>query len=121
MRHQLYSVSILATHGLLASFLVPQSVSALGESVSLDNPLVTDSIQEFLLAVLRIFMIVAIPIVIFFIILAGFKFVTAQGNAEELQAAKRALLYALVGGLIILGALAIVGIVTNLVSVFTGD
>lgn len=119
MRQFLYVIPVLSVSTCLSVLLLPSTATALGQSVTLRNPLVTDSIQEFLLAVLRIFMIVAIPIVILFIILAGFKFVTAQGNAEDLQTAKRALLYALIGGLIILGALAIVGIVTNLVGVFT--
>lgn len=119
MHYLFYTAPILGVVSALSVFVPYAAHADLGESVTLRNPLVTDSIQEFLLAVLRIFMIVAIPIVIFFIILAGFKFVTAQGNAEELQTAKRALLYALIGGLIILGALAIVGIITNLVGVFT--
>jgi|AntRauTorckE6833_2_1112554.scaffolds.fasta_scaffold00021_91 amino acid transporter len=122
MKYIFYTGPITFASIALVAMCVPQPVQALssGASVRLQNPLVTDTIQEFLLAVLRIFMIVAIPIVILFIILAGFKFVTAQGNAEELQTAKRALMYALIGGLIILGAVVIVGIVTNLVGVFTG-
>jgi TRAP-type C4-dicarboxylate transport system permease small subunit len=122
MQSRVNSIVVRYTKFALVAFLsVPHHLYADPQQVNLENPLVTDSIQEFLLAVLRIFVIVAVPIVIFFIIYAGFKFVTAQGNAEALQTAKRALLYALLGGLIVLGAFAIVAMVTDLVSVFTGN
>ena len=79
----------------------------------------TNSIIELLEALLRILTIVGVPIVIFFIVFSGFKFVIAQGNPEELQTAKRALIYAIVGGLILLGAQAITTIIRNLVGEFT--
>lgn len=86
-----------------------------------ENPLVTDSITELLYALLRIIMVIAVPIVVFFIIYAGFLYVTARGNAEQLQTATRALTYAIIGGLIMVGATVIVGIVANLVDAFLAD
>ena len=100
-----------------------RSISAQSGSTNVDttefkNPTIADDIPDFLYAVLRIFVIIAVPIVIFFIIYAGFLYVTARGNAEQLKTAHTALLYAIIGGLIVVGATVIVGIVTNLVDAF---
>lgn len=46
-------------------------------------------------------------VVVFYIIYAGFLFVKARGNAEELETAKRALLHAVIGAAIILGSMTI--------------
>ncbi|MEX0933566.1 MAG: hypothetical protein WDZ74_02305 [Candidatus Paceibacterota bacterium] len=51
--------------------------------------------------------LLATPIVIVMVIYAGFLFVTAQGNVTKLETAKRAIAYALIGALILLGASAI--------------
>lgn len=85
----------------------------------LDNPLRVNSITEFLQAIVNIITIIAVPIIVFFIILAGFKYVTAGGNQEQIKQSTAALTYALVGGVLILGANAIVAIVANLVNSFT--
>lgn len=93
---------VVAIAWLIGSF--PLAVSA-GESVQLENPLSgISSIPEFFAAILDIVIIFAIPFLVFFIVLAGFRYVTAQGNPEKLTKAHQALLYALIGGVLILGA-----------------
>lgn len=90
-----------------------------GGGVSIDNPLRANSITEFFTQLIEILLIFAVPIIVFFIILAGFKFVTAQGNENTLGEAKRALLYAIVGGLLILGAFLILQVIQATVGAFT--
>jgi hypothetical protein len=68
------------------------------------NPLQSTTITEFLVKIIQVLLIFAIPIVVFFIILAGFKFVTARGNDSKITEAKTALTWAVVGGVIVLGA-----------------
>jgi hypothetical protein len=46
-------------------------------------------------------------VLIFFIIIAGFLFVTARGNKDQIEKAKNAFFGVVVGGLILLGSLAI--------------
>jgi hypothetical protein len=71
----------------------------------LENPLSgISSIPQFFAAILDIVIIFAIPFLVFFIVLAGFRYVTAQGNPDKLTKAHQALLYALIGGVLILGA-----------------
>lgn len=87
--------------------------------VTLQNPLSgINSIPDLLAAILQVFIIIAIPIIIFFIMLAGFKYVTARGNATQIGEASKALLYAIIGGVLILGATAIAQIIKNLVNAF---
>ena len=102
--------TVTATHALAA-----------GSAGTLTNPLDSSisSIPAFFEAILQIVMIFAVPFVVFFIILAGFKYVKARGNASEIEDAHRALLYAVLGGLLILGAQAILTLVTNTVNQFT--
>lgn len=113
---------ILLTHEVLAAAPSPAPVTppAKGNNISyeLKNPLAFDSLQDFIVAILNIIIIIATPIVVIFIILAGFKYVTARGNASKVEEATRALTYAIIGGVLIIGAVAIAEIIKNLISAF---
>ncbi len=91
---------------------------ASGGPAFIKNPLATDSIQEFLEAILTVVMILSVPVIIFFLIYAGFMYTTARGNSDQIKQATQAFTYAIIGGLIVLGALVLVGIIQNLVSAF---
>ena len=73
-------------------------------SVALQNPLQSDSIIGLFQAILNVVTILAIPIIVFFIIYAGFMYVWARGKPDAIGTANKALLYAIIGGVIILGA-----------------
>lgn len=95
-------------------FALPQHASA-----QLMNPLSNiNTIPDLLLAILNIVIVIAVPIIILFIIIAGFQYVTARGNATQTQNASRALMYAIIGGLLIIGAVAITEIIRNIVAAF---
>ena len=96
-----------------------QNTTGVLPSVALESPLKNiGSIEGLLVAILNIIIILMIPIIVFFIILAGFKYVTAQGNASQVEDATRALTYAIIGGVLILGAVAISRIIANVVQSF---
>ena len=82
------------------------------------NPLSFSSITDFLVAILNVTTIIALPIVVFFLIYAGFLYVTARGNPTQIQTASRALIYGIIGGVIIIGSVAIVTIVKGTVTAF---
>ena len=88
------------------------------QPVTLDNPLRVNSIEELLVAILNIFMVLMIPVSVFFIILAGFKYVTAQGNSGQIEEATTTFTYAIIGGVLILAAVAIAEIIRNTVDSF---
>ncbi len=105
------------TPGTTGSGVGTQSPTCSG-GACLTNPLDSSisSIPAFFLAILDILLVFAIPFVVFFIIYAGFMYVTAQGNPSKIQDAHMALLYALIGGVLIFGARAILDIITNTVN-----
>ena len=87
------------------------SPSTPSSTTQLINPLGSESITEFFLQLLQIILIFAVPIIVFFIIYAGFLYVTARGNQEQVSKATRALGYAILGGVIILGAQVILTVI----------
>lgn len=71
----------------------------------LDNPLKgADSVDSFFQKVLRMIVYLLTPIIVIMFIYSGLRFVMAQGNEEQLATAKKALLYAIIGAAIIIGA-----------------
>lgn len=79
------------------------------------NPLEAKNIETLLLNILDILLTFALPIILFFIVYSGFKFVTAQGNATKVGEARSAFMWAVVGGVIILGANVLVGVIKETV------
>lgn len=104
--------------GLLLLFLTPNKAQA-DISFDLPNVLKFDSIETLIVGILNIIIVIAIPIIVLFIIAAGFMYVTAKGNVEQVQKATRALTYAIIGGVLILGAVALSQVVANIVGAFT--
>lgn len=83
------------------------------------NPLQFDSFAEFFTALIDVLILFAIPIIILMIIYAGFLYVVARGSEENVKKATRALTYAVVGGLLILGAKLILTIIQGTVKQLT--
>ncbi len=82
------------------------------------NPLTFDNIPDLLLSILSALVVMAVPVIVFFLIYSGFMYVTAQGNPEKIKQASLALTYGIIGGVIILGSWAITAIVRNVVDAF---
>jgi TRAP-type C4-dicarboxylate transport system permease small subunit len=110
----IYSSLFLFLFGAPQALAQPAPVAA----VRLENPLNVDTIPELLTAILNILIVLAIPVIVFFIIYSGFLYVTAKGNAQQVEQATRSLTYAIIGGVIVIGAVAIAEIVRNLVTSF---
>lgn len=110
-----------AWYASVAFFCLPTLVSAGGLSFKLKSPLKIDAsagIEGLIKALLNILLVIAIPIIVFFIIYAGFSYVTAQGNPEKIKVATRSLTYAIIGAVLILGATALTQVVTGIVDGF---
>jgi Type IV secretion system pilin len=127
MRHFLKTVYLsVSTIGLFLLVFLTEAKAQLDGAVTnevtevtLENPLNNiTSIEGLLVALLNIFIVLMIPVIVFFIILSGFKYVTAQGNSSKIEEATRSLTYAIVGGVLILGAVAIAEIIKNTVQAF---
>lgn len=78
----------------------------------LENPLKDiDSLEDLLNAILEAVVRLGSIILVIMIVYVGFKFVVAQGNEEKLQDARNALVWTVIGGLILLGATAISAVI----------
>ena len=82
----------------------PPPRSPSDNSEGLQNPIQFNSISEFLEAFLEVVIQVGAPLVVLAIIYSGFLFVRAQGKPEDLQKAKGAFFWTIIGALLILGA-----------------
>lgn len=77
------------------------------------NPLRIEGIAELFKLLVDVLMVFAIPIIVFFIIYAGFQYVMARGNPDAISKAHKALLYAVIGGVLILGAQTILFVISG--------
>lgn len=109
-----YSFILVFILALLMPVLVGAGKHPPAKGITLDtgitNPLGSSgpsTIPEFIKAIIDVVLIIGIPILTLAIIYAGFLFVKAQGNAEELKVAKNTLLYTVIGGALLLGAFVI--------------
>jgi len=87
-------------------------------TTTLINPLKINSLEGLLIAILNIVMVLMIPVIVFFIIYAGFLYVTARGNVTQVQDATRALTYAIIGGVLVLASVGISVIIKSTVDEF---
>lgn len=78
---------------------------------NLDNHLKVEKVQDALVLIIDILLTFALPLIVLYIMYAGYLFVTAQGNPGEVTKARTALLWAVVGGVIVLGAKIIIGVI----------
>jgi hypothetical protein len=92
----------------LCLLLLPVAVFAQSEcgsgSTCLDNPLRFSSIEGFIEGVLQAIVMIALPIIVAFIVYAGFKYIMARGSVSGIQEAHRNFTYVIVGTILILGA-----------------
>lgn len=86
------------------------------DPLKLTNPLKAKNIIQFLVQILDILLTFAIPIVVLFIIYGGFKLVVAQGNPSEIEKGRSAILWAIIGGVIVLSAKLIINIIQSTVT-----
>ena len=101
---------------LFPLFTLAQAIGNPSNNRILDNPLKVDTIAALLAAVLDIVVQVGLVVIVFFVIFAGFKYVTARGNTSEIAKAHQALLNTLIGAAIVLGSYAIAKALENTVS-----
>ncbi len=99
------------------SFITPLIAHA-----DLENPLNKNfsSIPLFIAGALKVLVIVALPIITLFIVIAGFMFVLARGNESKLSEAKKNFVYVMIGALLILGAWVIATLIGGTVTQLVG-
>ena len=79
----------------------------------INNTIGPSNLASFVKSILDIVLTNGIPVVALSIIYSGFLFVSAQGNQEKLQEAKKALLFTLVGAAVLFGSWVIAQAIGN--------
>jgi hypothetical protein len=103
----------------------PKSTST--GSITVKNPIPNplsdkiDSIPKLIAAILHIVLIVGVPIVALAIIYSGFLFVKAQGKPKELDEAKKAIAYTLIGAALLLGSWVIANAIGKTVDIIGSE
>lgn len=104
----LLSLALLAPASVRADEVVIPPTTGGSSSGGLINPLRgVDSFPDFLRAILGGIVEIGTIVLIMMLVYVGFLFVAARGKAEELSKAKSALVWTVIGGLILLGATSI--------------
>lgn len=114
----------LLTHVLIFTVLVaPALVLAQGstDKIGLQNPIKVNSISALILIVTRVVRYIAIPFIVIMIMWAGFLFIWARSGAKsgDLNKAKDALFYTVIGAFILLSSELIAQILKNTVEGLT--
>ncbi len=92
----------------------PPPPSGGGNGFSIENPLSAESLEELVENLIDFIFKIALVLTPLMIIIAGFLLVTAGGSIEQVTKAKRIILWAVIGFLIVLLAKGIVAIIKGL-------
>ena len=109
---------------IFSSLLVAQTNIALAQNqitdIQIDSPLAdsVDNLPGLLLAILNVFITLSIPIIVIAIVYSGFMYVTARGNPQTIKTATKSLTYAVIGAVLIIGALVITEIIGETITSF---
>jgi hypothetical protein len=86
-----------------------------GSGSGLYNPLQSNTLQDLLGKVLDGVIAIGTVVVTIMLVYCGFLFVVAQGAEEKIREARTALMWTVIGALVLLGAKVISGVISNTV------
>lgn len=89
----------------LFAILLPKQASANDACPpdKLCNPIKSPNLTAFFMGIVDVVVQYGALLIVFFIVFAGFKFVTAQGNSEKISEARKMLTWIVVGAFVLLG------------------
>ncbi len=95
---------LAATIIALVLSIVPLTHYVAEAQTKFPNPIQATSLSGLLKDLLRVVINIGAIVVVFFLILAGFKYVTARGDTKQIESAHATLAWTVVGGMVVLGA-----------------
>lgn len=116
---------ILGGAMLLQSFMLPAFVFAEGGTIPASsntqfvNPINADTFSELVALVITTAVNILIPFVVLAFIYSGFLFVKAQGKEKELEEAKTAIKWSVIGAFILFGAAGFAQLISQTLSTVT--
>lgn len=85
--------------------------------ISIPNPVGSiNSLSDLFYKIVNFVVSLSYVVIAFFLLLAGFKFVTAQGSEDKLTDAKNTFKYTVIGAILIIGAQVIVDVVKGIIT-----
>jgi hypothetical protein len=113
---QLASAFLLSLAILFIPVAIARADFKAPAGTGIQNPLNGNAdFSAFLKSLLHLVFLLGTMVVVFFIIFAGFKYVTAQGNPTKISEANQMLLYCAIGAVILLGAQTIADVISSTV------
>lgn len=97
----------------MVSVLMSTPTLLFAATPKLENWLTSATLVAFLKKILESVVELAVMVLVVMIVWVGYLFVSAQGNEKQLEEAKGAFVWLIIGGAIILGAWAITQLVVN--------
>ncbi|MEK7155790.1 MAG: TrbC/VirB2 family protein [Patescibacteria group bacterium] len=88
---------------------------------TLENPLRFSSLETFIEGVLQAVVMVALPIIVAFIVYAGFKYIFARGSIDKIKDAHKNFTYVIIGTILILGAWVLATLIGGTVTQLLGN
>lgn len=82
----------------------PLGGGGVGAPVTITNPILFGTFSAFVAEVIRVAVEILTPFVVLAFVWSGFMFVRAQGNEKELEEAKSAIKWSVIGAFILMGA-----------------
>lgn len=114
------AVSLFVSLGLLTVGTLPHAqAETLTVTPALENPIKYSNFSDFVAGVTQTAVRVLLPFVVLAFIYSGFLFVKAQGNEKELEEAKKAIKWSIVGAFILFGAWGFAEIIKTTISTIT--
>lgn len=108
-----------AMHAVLGAVLL--ALPLLSSAATLQNPLAVSSFCGLFVAIYKGILAIGVSIAVLFIVIAGLRFVVAQGNSEKLTEARKNFVNTIIGLAIFLGAMLLVNVVASTInSIQTG-
>jgi hypothetical protein len=86
---------------VLPVFAAPEACSG---DTCLKNPLRFPTLERFIEGVLQAVVMIALPIIVGFMVFAGFKYIFAQGNQNKITEAHKNFTWVVIGTILILSA-----------------
>jgi hypothetical protein len=117
---KLFGKSPQISLALMTGILLPlqEALATPFGGLEIRNPTPYVTVEELIVGILNVLTIVAIPLIVLMIIYGGFLYVTARGNADQIRKANTTLTFAIIGGILVIAAVAITGIIESTVQDF---
>lgn len=122
MKKNLGSLVVVSLLFFSNSIIFADSGGATGTLVpltQLENPITTNTFSDFVALVLEKAVEILMPFVVLAFIWSGFLFVRAQGAPAELEKAKSAIYWSIIGAFILMGAWGFAQIISTTISTLT--